>query len=205
MKARRISFTHMNINHDGPLEKTEPPNVPCNPTSMMYAPYAVHADDSGVLSSSTRSTPHCAQNDTCILCSLTTARTVSAAAAKSEYSADLAARRLLGISGYQRKAFKLYPVAIVPVCSSVIFEIEIILSARRPYLCENLKAVGSETAAHLRKWMKRSRESVPSPSCLTRSCSTNCFHTSTLERISVRTSGYGSFCVGLRHSFSGNE
>jgi len=53
--------------------------------------------------------------------------------------------------------------------------------------------------------MKRSRESVPLPSCLTKSCSTYCFHTSTLERISVRTSGYGSFRVGLRRAFSGNE
>jgi hypothetical protein len=62
---------------------------------MMYAPYAVHAGDSGVLSNSARSTPHWAQYEMCILCSLTTARTVSAAAENSAYIEDLATRRLM--------------------------------------------------------------------------------------------------------------
>jgi hypothetical protein len=64
------------------------------PMSMMYAPYAVHAGDSGVFSSSARSIPHCALNATCISRSLTMARTVSAAAAKSAYADDLATSRL---------------------------------------------------------------------------------------------------------------
>ena len=51
--------------------------------------------------------------------------------------------------------------------------------------------------AYLRKWIKRSRESVPLPSCLTNSCWTYCFHTSALEQMSMRTRGYGSFLVGL--------
>jgi hypothetical protein len=52
--------------------------------------------------------------------------------------------------------------------------------------------------------MKLSRESVPLLSCLKKSCSTYCFHRFILERISARTSGYGSFRVGLHHSFSEN-
>jgi hypothetical protein len=45
--------------------------------------------------------------------------------------------------------------------------------------------------------MKRSGESVPLPSCWTKSCWTYCFHTSALECMSMRTRGYGSYLVGL--------
>jgi len=64
--------------------------------SIIYAPYAVQAVDSGVLSSSAMSTPHCALKETCILRSSTMVRIVFAVADKSEYAADLAARRLRG-------------------------------------------------------------------------------------------------------------
>ena len=60
----------------------------------MYAPHAVHAGDSGVLSSSARSTSHWAQYEMCMLFSFTVERTISAAAENSAYADDLATRRL---------------------------------------------------------------------------------------------------------------
>jgi hypothetical protein len=94
----------------------------------MYAPYAVHAGDSGVHSSSARSTPHCALNATCILLSFAIASTVSAAATKSAYAEDLAAKRLV----QQRALFRIDGEwenrnDYLPVCASVIFEVEIVL------------------------------------------------------------------------------
>ena len=64
--------------------------------SIIYAPYAVQAGDSGVLSSSAMSMPHCVLKEMCILCSSTITRIIFAVADKSEYAADLAARRLQG-------------------------------------------------------------------------------------------------------------
>ena len=64
--------------------------------SIIYAPYAAQAGDSGVLSNSAMSTPHCALKETYVLRSSTIARIVFAKADKSEYAVDLATRRLWG-------------------------------------------------------------------------------------------------------------
>src|SRR6266851_10139067 len=119
-KTSRVSFTQMNMDYDEHLKRGDPQTHPCNPMSIIYAPYAVQAVDSGVLSSSAMSTPHCALKETCILRSSTIARIVSAVADKSEYAADLAARRLPGKCRCQRYALHLRELFClsqpVPVC-----------------------------------------------------------------------------------------
>jgi len=64
----------------------------------------------------------------CILCSFTMARIVSAAAAKSEYARDLEAKSLWEVRDFSaRRSLHDHVRAAIPVCSGVIFEIEIIL------------------------------------------------------------------------------
>jgi len=81
----------------------------------------------------------------------------------------------------------------IPVGSSVIFEIMVILPAQMM----EYHSSDERIMTNVMKWVKYFCGSVPAPSCLTNSCSTYAFQSFALPCISIRVKGWRLCFVGL--------